>query len=273
MPRNPSWAEGQLDLFSQSRGQARRGRPSGPEAVEPISLTDEDLLRAIPASGLADGPALMAEIGRRRLAAAVPVLEAHGRRFAGFGLDQPVPEQQAALRALEAIGGRDAAGAVRRLIERREILGPTLATAVGVAAALGVRLSAPQVLDLLDSPDADLRAEACRCAGPDAAVLGRLEDLLEDLHPQVQKAAATALGRMGKTCARPVLLRLLRQEPTAEALDAIAPIADEDCVVLMGRVMRENPDLTEAARAALEDVEHPRAAQVLRVHQTGSGTG
>jgi len=273
MPKNPSWDEGQLDLFSRSRGEAHRGRPSGPKAVEPRSLTDEELLRAVPASGLADGPALMAEIGRRRLAAAVPVLEAHGRRFSGFGLDQPVPEQQAAVLALGAIRGRAAAEAVRRLIGRREIVGPTLTTAVGVAAALGVRLPAPLVLEFLDSPLADMRAAACRCAGPDAAVLRRLEDLLEDLHPDVQAAAAITLGRMGKASARPVLLRLLRDDPSADALDAIAVVADEDSVVLMGRVMRERPELAESAREALEEVEHPRAAQVLRGHQTAPSCG
>jgi len=241
--------------------------------MDPRALTDDDLLRAVPASGLADGPALMAEVGRRRLERAVPVLEAHCRRFSGFGLDHPVPEQRAAVLALGVIGGRDAGDAVRRLIERREIVGPTLTTAVGVAAALGVRLSAPFVLEFLDSPVADLRAEACRCARPDAAVLSRLEDLLEDLHPPVQTAAAITLGRMGKASARPVLLRLLRDEASADALDAIAAVADEDSVVLMGRVMRENPELAEAARQALEDVEHPLAARLLRGHQAERSLG
>ena len=89
----------------------------------------------------------------------------------------------------------------------------------------------------------------------------------------MQKAAALALGRMGKVSARPVLLRLLREEPTAEVLDAIAAVADEDSIVLMGRVMRGTPDLAEAARQALDEADHPRAAQVLRVAQTGSGVG
>jgi len=268
MPKSRSSDDDQFDLFSAPRSEARRVRYAGVAAMKPSALTDDDLLRAIPVSGLADGPALMTEIGRRRLASGVPVLEAHCRRFAGFGFDEPVPEQRAAVLALGAIRGRAAGDAVRRLIERREIVGPTLTTAVGVAAALGVRLSAPIVLECLESPVADIRAAACRCAGPDAAVLNRLEDLLEDLHPDVQAGAAIALGRMGKTSARPVLLRLLRNEPSADALDAIAVVADEDSVVLMGRVMRERPELSEMARQVLEEIEHPLATLVLRSHQS-----
>jgi len=273
MPKNRSSDDDQFDLFSAPRSEARQVRHAGVAAMDPSALTDDDLLRAVPASGLAGGPVLMTEIGRRRLANGVPVLETHCRRFAGFGLDQPVPEQRAAVLALGAIRGRAAGDAVRRLIERREIVGPTLTTAVGVAAALGVRLSAPIVLEFLDSPDAEMHAQACRCAGPDAAVLSRLEDLLEDLHPDVQTAAAITLGRMGKASARPVLLRLLRDEASADVLDAIAAVADEDCVVLMGRVMRENPELAEAARQALEDVEHPLAARLLRGHQAERSRG
>jgi hypothetical protein len=119
MPKSRSSDDGQFDLFSAPRSESRQIRHAGVAAMDPGALTDDDLLRAIPASGLADGPALMAEVARRRLESGVPVLEAHCRRFAGFGLTQPVPEQRAAVLALGAIGGRDAGDAVRRLIERR----------------------------------------------------------------------------------------------------------------------------------------------------------
>jgi hypothetical protein len=83
---------------------------------------------------------LAAEAGRRRLAAAVPSLETLCRRFSGFGIDRMVPEQAAALEALSAIGGREAARAVSRLIVRAVVQGPTLNLAVSTAARIGSAL-------------------------------------------------------------------------------------------------------------------------------------
>ena len=77
-------------------------------------LEDEALIAAIAAASLDHCAGLVAEAVRRRLAAAIPALEALCRRFAGFGIDHMVPEQSAALRALAAIGSRDAAEAVSR---------------------------------------------------------------------------------------------------------------------------------------------------------------
>jgi hypothetical protein len=64
-----------------------------------------------------------AEIARRRLSDAVPALERLCRRFAGFGVERPVPEQVAALDALGAISGPDAAKAVARLIAKGVVPG------------------------------------------------------------------------------------------------------------------------------------------------------
>ena len=46
---------------------------------------------------------------------AVVALEALCRRFRGFGLEHPVPEQTAALETLAEIGGTEAARAVKRI--------------------------------------------------------------------------------------------------------------------------------------------------------------
>ena len=97
--RHPEEApEEQLDLFSaggmppapRSEATARR------EAPPPGDLDDAALIAAIPTAGLADGPDLAKEAGRRGLAGAVPALEALCRRFTGFGVDRAVPEQVAA---------------------------------------------------------------------------------------------------------------------------------------------------------------------------------
>jgi hypothetical protein len=105
--------EQQLDLFSSPGIQADRPLRLRIE-LRPAAtvLDDQALIAAIPNSNLADSIALAAEAGRRRLTAAIPSLEALCRRFSGFGIDRVVPEQAAALQALAAIGGREAARAV-----------------------------------------------------------------------------------------------------------------------------------------------------------------
>ncbi len=67
----------QLDLFSGAGlPVAHQAPPSTrPRAVPPGELDDGALLAAIPGSGVADGPSLVAEAGCRRLAAAIPILE------------------------------------------------------------------------------------------------------------------------------------------------------------------------------------------------------
>jgi hypothetical protein len=119
--------EQQLDLFSASGIPAEQPLPQN-LALRPavVGLDEEALIAAIPAANLGDCTALAAEAARRRLAAAIPALEALCRRFVGFGIDRVVPEQSAALRALAVIGSRDAAQAVSRLIVRRVVQGPAL---------------------------------------------------------------------------------------------------------------------------------------------------
>lgn len=225
-------------------------------------LDDRSLVAAFADTGVRNSIAVAAEAGRRRLLAAIPALEAACRRFSGFGADRLVPEQAAALDALGAIGGRDAAQALVRLIAKGVVQGPGLQKAIATAAGLGARLPAGTVLELLRHRDPKVRADACRCAHrwPGTATL--LCDLLDDLHAEVRKAAACALGRMGRSEIRALLMRYLRQDPSAELIDAVVPIADEECVVLLGRIARAAPDLAEAALDALGAADHPRAQKI-----------
>ena len=254
----------QLDLFADAGNRsdpvatAPRQRPP-PAAGE---LDDAALIAAVPWASLADCRLLAAEAGRRRLEAAVPALAALCRRFVAFGRERAIPEQEAALSALAEIGGSAAANAVARLIAARVVEGPGLATAMAAAVRLGVRLAEETAVPLLRHPAAAIRAAACRCARPRAAALPHLLALLDDLDRTVACAAACALGRAGRGEARPVLLRLLREAPAAEAIDAAIAVADEECLVLFGRLARTRPDLAEAALAALDAVPSPRAAAI-----------
>lgn len=253
----------QLDLFSATGGPERT-RPS--HETRPVVawdvLADESLVAALSDAGIADSLALAAEAGRRRLAAAIPALEALCRRFTGFGVDRIVPEQAAALDALVAVGGPDAARTIARVIAKGMVRGPCLQKAVAAAAGLGAKLSAATVLPLLQHDDPQIRADACRCAGAWPQAVPLLRDLLDDLRSNVQVAAACALGRMGRTEGRALLARCLRAAPCAEVIDSIAPVADEDCVILLGRIARTDPGLSEPALDALERIDHFRAKEV-----------
>jgi HEAT repeat protein len=223
-------------------------------------LGDEALIAVIAESSLADSGSLAAESGRRRLGAAVPALATLCRRFAGFGTRRPVLEQVAAIEALAMIGGRDAAQALSQIIERAVVQEPTLPIAVSAAAKLGSTLSPDVLRRLLQHPELGIRADACRCARPLPDLISILIDLLDDLDRRVVVSAACALGRMGRTDARPILKGVLRDDPSEEGIDAVSSIADEECAVLLGRIARSRPALADAALISLENIDHSRAA-------------
>ncbi len=254
----------QLDLFSSAGIQAERPLlrtlPQSMKLRPAASvLEDQVLIAAIPESNLADSIALATEAGRRGLAAAVPSLEALCRRFSGFGADHMVPEQAAALQALATIGGREAAHAVSQLIVRGVVQGPALNLAVSTAARIGSTLPVDVLRSLLRHPDPGIRASVCGCARRRPEVISVMIDLLGDLNRGVARSAACALGQMGRIEARPMLAKLLREEPSEEVIDAVSPIADEECMVQLGRIARTEPALSDAALNALDGIDQPRA--------------
>jgi len=254
----------QLDLFAAG-GVGPTGAAHGwcrqPMCV--AELSDAGLIEAIPSAGLNECVALTEEAARRGLRAAVPALEALCRRFRGFGLHRGVPEQISAVRALAALGGTDAAATLRRLIATAVVQGPGLSEAVRAASSLRCRLPEDAAVALLRHADPEVRAAACRCVPNTSPVLNVLSELLGDLHGPVAMAAACALGRIGRAEVRPVLLQLLRTAPCADAVEAVTRVADEDVVVLLGRIARADATLRDTARAALEDIDTPRSRVVL----------
>ena len=59
-----------------------------------------------------------------------------------------------------------------------------------------------------------------------------------------------------------MLLRLLQHGPSAVVIDAISAIADEECLVILGRIARTTPDLADAALEALESIGSPAAIKI-----------
>jgi hypothetical protein len=256
----------QLDLFAGSYvSEPRRGEPppGRPQDIVPAELNDAALLAAIPSSGLASGPSLAAEAGRRRLVAAIPVLEDYCRRFAGFGTRHTLAEQVAALGALTAIGGAEASRSVARIVSRGWVQGPTLAAAVAAAVQLRSQLPGQLVATLMRHADPAVRADACRLARTTAGTVETLIDLLADLHRKVTIEAACALARLGRAEGLALLKWELRQAPSRRLIDAVAVIADDECLVEFGRTARASPELADAAYDALEASEHDLAARIL----------
>jgi HEAT repeat protein len=173
-----------------------------------------------------------------------------------------VPEQAAAIDALAQIGGADAARALTRLIARRTVQGPCLRRAVTAAASLGAKLPAATVMELLRHDDPQIRAAACRLTQASPKMVAQLRDLLDDLQRPVRMAAACALAVMGRNEVRSLLARYLREEPSAQLIDAVAPVADEECIILLGRIARTMPGLSAAALDALDAIDHPRASRI-----------
>ena len=264
--------ERQLDLFSDidvettSRVQESARRP-----VVAADLDDAALIAAIPGASLADCATLAAEAARRRLRAAVPALAALCRRFTGFGAERLVREQEAALRALGTIGGPEAAQAVTTIISRSVVQGPTLVVAADAAAQLNATLPAEILGSLLRHAEPAARVAACRCARPIPEVMVILVEVLGDRERTVANSAACALGRLGRSEARPALKRLLSEDPSREAVEAVAAIADEECLVLLGRLARNRPAFAAAALDALESADHPRAGVIAAAVRRDTG--
>jgi hypothetical protein len=268
--------EQQLDLFSDVDVQTETRASQGTRP--PVIATDMDdavLIAAIPGASLADSAALAAEAARRRLRAAVPALAALCRRFTGFGAERPVREQEAALRALAAIGGPDAAQAVSAMIGRAVVQGPTLVVAAAAAAQLNATLSGEVLESLLRHADPTARVAACRCARPLPEVIILLVGLLGDHDRTVASSAACALGRLGRSEARPALKKLLTEQPSREVVDAVASIADEDCMVLLRQLARNRPAFSAVVLDALDSIDHPRASAIAAAirRETGSAAG
>jgi hypothetical protein len=254
----------QLDLFGGSRIGADPATAPGIQRRHTIApeLDDDALIAAIPTASLANYRDLATEIARRRLVSAVPALEALCRRFRGLGIEKPIPEQIAALEILAELGGRAAAQAVTRLIVEEVVQGPGLKTAIAAASKLGASLPDKVVRPLLRHEIPEIRAGACCCTRPSPVIVLLLVELLDDLNRGVALEAACALGRMGRHEARPTLVRLLCEQPSTAVIDAVIAIADEECLIILGRIARLKPRLADAAITALEDIGSPRALTI-----------
>lgn len=136
---------------------------------------------------------------------------------------------------------------------------------------LRVGLPANVIVSLLRHEAPEIRAGGCRCARPSPATIPLLLELLEDPDSVVAREAACSLGRMGRIEVRPILLRLLQQAPCAEVIDATSAIADDECLVILGRIARTRPDLVDAALEALDSIGSPGAMKIAAASRRSLG--
>lgn len=259
-------SEAQGDLFADTRLAVERPPPrdDDPPAVSYAGLGSDSLIAALPAANMASCLAILDEIRIRRLAEAIPELDRICQRLQAFGVSRIVPEQAAALDALVAIGGTEACRVVARLIARGAIQGPTLRQAVMTVVELRASLPQQTLARLLRHPDIDVCTRACRCikGSPSPDVIRALRDLLEDRHGDVRSAAACALGRLGRIEARSSLIALLQDAPSPDVIEAIIPVADQDCIVLLGRLAHKDIGLRMSIIDALDAIDHPQAEKL-----------
>ena len=79
--------------------------PKGPLRKVITSLTDDALLEPVGSGPMRLRLAVIEEVGRRRSAGAIPALAQVCRLFMGYGAEEMIPEQIAAVEAIAAIGG------------------------------------------------------------------------------------------------------------------------------------------------------------------------
>jgi HEAT repeat protein len=250
----------QLDLFGERPNFVAPSESAPLPRLIPERLSDEELIAAIPDASLADACALAAEVGRRRVSAAVPALAALCNRFVGYGADVKVPEQAVALEALGEIGGPEASRVVVRAIVRGIVQGPTLVVAVAVASRLGVKFPTDTALALLRHPDPSVRAPACSCVRAAHEIIATLIAMFGDRDGDVAIAAACALGRMGRAEARGPLKRCLIERPSPRVIEALAGVADDEAIVFLARVGRARRELASSIVSALAEIDNARAS-------------
>jgi len=260
----------QLDLFGDRPDFGGPMDGASGKTFEPERLSDSELISIILDATLADANAIAAEVGQRRLVAAVPALASLCDRFAGYGAGALVPEQSAALDALGAIGGPEAARVVLRLIAKRIVQGPTLAIALTVASEIGVVLPNDLALSLLRDPIPSVRAAACSCVRLGYGVITTLAAMLDDPDGDIAISSACALGRMGRTEALAHLKRHLFERPSPRVVEALARVADDEAVVFLARIARSRRELTDWVISALEEIESPRALNAF-THPLATG--
>ena len=274
-------AEGQLDLFDDG-GQIDGERVPArlvEDAGETVGrLADGELIAMLPQADRSSVEALCSQVVSRSLEAAVPALERLWRRFAGFGVRVPFPEQRAVLNTLARVDGAAARAALKGIVLSKGLPASLLPAALREAAEAGLALReaaeaglalpASFVAPLLDHEDVAVREPAFALALKAGIGGDRLRDELIDPSACVRRLAAVALGNRRDAGAMEWLIGELARNPSAEVIEALAAIGDDDAIVRLGRCAVRHPALAGTVVAILRDMESAKAERLVRRLET-----
>lgn len=264
--KSPTVSTAQLPLFAslppltairspEFGPTGRNPAPVLPPEEAPAALTDDAVLQGLRAAFGERRRALAEEAGRRQLSAAIPSLVIAAR-------PRDTDTQITVLRALENIGGEDAAAAVATLMQSQVLTREALNVGIVIADRMGCRLTAGGLEPLAEADEPEVRLALCHCLKPGPEAVELLRVLVRDSVREVALLAARTLALRGLPDGIVPLVEALRSAPMPEDIDAVACIADESLMVELGKTARANPALAPMIIDALEGMEGPQAGLV-----------
>ena len=173
------------------------------------------------------------------------------------------------METLVRIGTKEARDRLARIVAAADLPPPLLPVALRAALTAGLGLPGNFTGPLLRHADPlvrELAARLSRFGRPDIAAL---EEAIGDTNAPVRRAAAVALGRLGRASAKLVLLEELHRDPAGEIVTALSGIADDDIPVHLGRCAEAHPALAETVAAGLEEIETALALKIARRIRAG----
>ena len=266
-PMDRKAAGAQLDLFGEhghvGEIHARRESAAGKEPTAG-KLSNDELLEMLPRSGVSDAEALCSEVVSRSLEEAVPALESLWRRFVGFGIETPLPEQLAVLNALARLNGEAARAALERIVLSDRLPDSLLPAGLQAAADAGLALPAEFLIPRLGHEDDAVRESAFELVlqAQGGLPVRLLRDGLADPVASIRRRAAVAMGNRGDGEAKDLLIGELARNPSTDVIEALAAIRDDDVIVHLGRCAKGHPALERVVIEALRDMESPKAQRL-----------
>ena len=259
----------QFDLFGDRP-------PAAPDAGQvsppprPDTLSDDEVLDLLPDARMRDAILLCNLVVERELGdRALPALDRLWRRFRGFGRARRLPEQEAVVGALARIDTPWARDMLAGIVTAADLPPPLLPVALRAALEAGLALPRGFAGPLLRNADPRVRELSARLGRFGKPDIDALEELIGDAHRPVRRAAAVALGWLGRASAKPVLLEELRRDPAREIVTALSGIADDDIAVHLGRCAEAHPALAETVAAGLEEMETEFSLKIARRIRAG----
>ena len=266
-PADREIADRPPDLFDE-RGHVEADHVPAPAAPcagpAPGQLTDGDLIEMLPRADMSNAEPLCAEVVSRRLETAVPALESLWRRFFGFGVRVPFPQQRTVLDTLGKLESEAARAALSGIVLSRGLPAPLLPDALRAAAESGLALPVAYIAPLLGHEDGAVREPAFALAVKAGVPGDHLRDGLTDPLEPIRRSAAVALGNRGDARAMTTLVGELARNPSAEVIEALAMISDDDVIVHLGRCAERHPALAGIVVEILNDMEGVRAERLAR---------